>query len=192
VESAMIKKLFFMLISGLFLYLSGCAREQDENVTVLAEINDYQLTLKDFETQLASNLEFERDFKLTQKAKKQFLNNLIEKELLLQEAMKLKLDRNKKFIAAIERYWEATLIKNLMELKGKDITKSTYVSQEEIEARYGEMKRSQANLPPMEEMQKKIVKKIKEEKKNRELSQWVQDLKRNAKIEINQKLLLKN
>lgn len=188
----MVKKLFFMLISGSFLYLSGCAGEQDENVTVLAEINDYQLTLKNFETQLASNLEFERDFKLTQKAKQQFLDNLIEKELLLQEAMKLKLDRNKKFIAAIQRYWEATLIKNLMELKGKDITESTYVSQEEIEARYGEMKRSQADLPPMEEMRKKIVKKIKAEKKNRELSRWVQDLRRNAKIEINQKLLLKN
>ncbi len=188
----MVKKLFFMLISGLFLYFSGCAGDQDENVTVLAEINDYQLTLKNFETQLASNLEFERDFKLTQKAKKQFLDNLIEKELLLQEAMKLKLDRNKKFIAAIERYWEATLIKNLMELKGKDITESTYVSQEEVEARYGEMKRSQTNLPPMEEMREKIVKKIKEEKKNRALSRWVQDLRRNAKIEINQKLLLKN
>ena len=181
-----------MLISVLFLYLSGCARDQDENVTVLAEINDYQLTLKDFETQLASNLEFERDFKLTQKAKKQFLDNLIEKELLLQEAMKLNLDRNKKFIAAIERYWEATLIKNLMELKGKEITESTYVSQKEIEARYDEMKRSQGNLPSIEEIRKEIVKKIKEEKKSRELVQWVQDLKQNAKIEIDQKLLLKN
>jgi len=181
-----------MLISGLFLYFSGCAKDQDENVEVLAKINDYQLTLKDFETQLASNLEFETDFKLTQKAKKQFLDNLIEKELLIQEAMKLKLDRNKKFIAAIERYWEATLIKNLMESKGNEITKSTYVSQEEIETRYGEMKRSQDNLPPIEEIQKEIAKKIKEEKKSRELAQWVQGLKRNAKIEIDQKLLLKN
>lgn len=188
----MVKRLFFIFISGLFLYFSGCAKNQDEDATVLAEINDYQLTLKDFETQLASNLEFERDFKLTQKAKKQFLDNLIEKELLLQEAMKLKLDRNKKFIAAIERYWEATLIKNLMELRGKEITESTYVSQEEVEARYGEMKRLRGNLPPMEEMQQKIVKRIKEEKKSRKLAQWVQDLKRNAKIEINQKLLLKN
>ena len=188
----MVKKLFFTLISGLFLYLSGCTGDQDENVTVLAEINDYQLTLKDFETQLASNLEFEGDFKLTQKAKKQFLDNLIEKELLIQEAMKLKLDRNKKFIAAIERYWEATLIKNLMELKGKEITESTYVSQKEIEAQYDEMKRSQGNLPPIEEIRKEIVKKIKEEKKSRELAQWVQDLKQNAKIEIDEKLLLKN
>ena len=188
----MVKKLLFMLISGLFLYFSGCAKDQDENVEVLAKINDYQLTLKDFETQLTSNLEFEGDFKLTQKAKKQILDNLIEKELLIQEAMKLKLDRNKKFIAAIERYWEATLIKNLMELKGKEITESTYVSQEEIETRYDEMKRSQGNLPPIEEMQKEIAKKIKEEKKSRELAQWVEDLKRNAKIEIDQKLLLKN
>ena len=181
-----------MLISGLFLYFSGCANDQDENMKVLAKINDYELTLKDFETQLASNLEFEKDFKLTQKAKKQFLDNLIEKELLIQEAIKLKLDRNKKFVTAIQRYWEATLIKNLIELKGKEITKSTYVSQEEIETRYGEMKRSQGKLPPIEKMQKKIVKKIKKKKRSRELAQWVQDLKRNAKIEIDQKLLLKN
>jgi hypothetical protein len=188
----MVKKLLFMLISGLFLYLSGCAKDQDENGKILAKINDYQLTLKYFETQLASNLEFERDFKLTQKAKKQFLDNLINKELLLQKAMELKLDRNKKFIQAIERYWAATLIKNLMELKGREITESTYVAQEEIDARYAEMKRSQANLPPVEEMQKEIGKKIKEEKMSRELAQWIQDLKQNAKIEIDQKLLLKN
>lgn len=188
----MVKRLLFMLIAGLFLVFPGCTQDPDENGEVLAKINDYQLTLKEFETQLASNLEFERDFKLTQKAKKQFLDTLIEKELLIQEAMELKLDHNKKFITAIERYWEATLIKNLMELKGKEITESTYVSQEEIEARYGELKRSQGNLPPMEEMRKKIVKKIKREKKSRKLGQWVQELKQNAKIETDPELLTKN
>lgn len=188
----MVKKFHFILISSLFLYFSGCANDQEKDVEVLAKINDYQLTLKDFETQLASNIELVKDFKLTQNAKKQFLDNLIKKELLIQEAVKLKLDRNTKFITAIERYWEATLIKNLMELKSEEITKSTYVSQEEIDARYREIKSGQDNPPPIEEMQKKIAAKIKEEKKSRKLTQWVQGLKQNAKIDIHQKLLLQN
>jgi hypothetical protein len=188
----MTKKLFYLYISVLLFHLSGCGSQQDENEKILAKINDYQLTLKHFNTLLTANLEYEKDFKLTQEAKEQFLNSLIEKELLIQQAMKLKLDRKERFISAIERYWQATLIKNLFELKGKEIEKSVYITQEEIEAQYEKMKHSQADLPPLPDIKEKIANKIKEEKKTKDFSRWIQDLKQNAKIEIDQKLLSKN
>jgi len=50
-------------------------------------------------------LNLDREFKLTQKAKKDFLDQLIVKEVMIQEAKKRNLDRKEKFVRAIERYW---------------------------------------------------------------------------------------
>jgi len=188
----MVKRLLGICFLGLSLGFSACGNQQEENGEVLAKINDFQMTLKEFKTQLARNLEFEKDFKLTREAKEEFLNSLIQKELLIQEALKLKLERKKKFIEAIERYWEATLIKNLMELKGKEISATTYVSEEEIQDRYDKMKKSNPDLPPLAEMRNQIQDKIKRDQKTRELAKWIEDLRKSAKIEIDQELLSKN
>jgi hypothetical protein len=91
-------------------------------------INDYHLTLDEFQDQLAAELKLEKDFKLTEEAKREFLEGLIRKELLIQEAKRLKLDRKEKFVRAIERYWESTLIRDIMDLKGKEIAKKIFVS----------------------------------------------------------------
>jgi len=126
---------------------------------------------------------------VTNEAKKGFLEQLIKKELLIQEAKKLNLDRKENFIRTIERYWESTLIRNLMELKGKEIVERVYVSQEEIEARYKEMQKSEEELSPLEEIQSKIAEEIKEQKKRKRLMEWINDLRKNARIEIDDKLL---
>lgn len=130
-----------------------------------------------------------KDFKLTKEAKKQFLEELIRKELLIQEAKKLKLDRRDKFVRAIERYWESTLIRDMIELKGREFSKRSYVSQDEIEARYREMTKSAEDVAPLNEIQEKIIKELKEEKHTRMLEEWINDLRKNAKIEISEDLL---
>ena len=189
---AMKKGLFFPLIFVLSFSLFCCAQEQTEKKEIVAKINDYELTLKEFDDQLAAELELDKDFKLTKEAKKEFLEQLIRKELLIQEATKLELDRREKFIRAIERYWESTLIRDLVELKGKEFSQRTYVSQEEIEARYEELKKSEGELPLLEEIQEKIAKELKEQKKREKLMAWINDSRRNTKIEIDQELLYKD
>ena len=169
-----------------------CAQEKKEEVIVLSKINDYVLTLDEFRVQLAQEVKLDREFKLTKQAKNEFLDQLISKEILIQEAKRLNLDRKEKFIRAIERYWESTLIRNLMETKGQEIEKCCVVSQEEIEMRYNEMKNLDENQPPLESIQQKICNKIMEDKKCGILEEWVNQLKKNATIEINQELLSKN
>jgi len=185
-------KPLFPFILALSMSFFCCAQDETEKGEVLASINDYELTLKEFEDQLVSELELEKDFKLTKEAKKKFLDQLIQKEILIQEAKKLNLDRKEKFINAIQSYWTATLIKDLMELKGKELSQRVYVSQEEIETRYNEMKKSQGNLPPLEKIQEKIAKRLMEQKKREKLIEWINDLRKNAKVTIHQKLLFKN
>lgn len=176
--------LFFLSIT-----LCCCSPEKVEEHNILARINDYNLTVDRFQHQLAAELELEKDFKLTNEAKKEFLEELIKKELLIQEAKKLRLDTRDSFIRAIERYWESTLIRDLIELKSKEIQKRTYVSQEEIEARYKEMKGSDETLSPLEEIQEEISTELQEEKKSHLLDEWIGELRKKANIEINEQLL---
>ena len=186
------KRSFYALIFLLSLHLFSCSQERTEKGKILARINDYNLTLEEFQYQLAAELEMDRDFKLTKEAKKEFLEELIRKELLIQEAKKLHLDRKEKFVRAIERYWESTLIRDLMELKSKDITQRTYISQEEIEDYYKEMQNSGEELPPLRELEEKITKELKEKKKTRMVKEWINDLTEKANIEIKQELLYKD
>lgn len=183
------KGVLFSFLLVLSFSLFCCSQEQTEKKEILAKINDYELTLKDFEIQLGDELEMDQDFKLTREARKEFLDQLIRKELLIQEAKRLKLDRRNSFVRTIERYWESTLIRDLMELKGREINKRTLVSQEETESRYEKMKQSDPDLAPFKDMREKIAGQIKEEKKRKRLVDWINELRKDSKIEIDQKLL---
>ena len=186
------KRCFYAIIIFLSLHLFSCSQEKAEEGKILARINDYNLTLEEFQYQLAAELRLDKDFKLTKEAKKGILEELIIKELLIQDAKKLNLDRKEKFVRAIELYWESTLIRDLMEIKCKEITQRTCISQEEIEEYYKEMKKSGKKLPPLQELKEKITKECKEKKKTGMLKECINDLRENAKIEINQGLLCKD
>ena len=180
---------FYLLTVLLMISLLCCTQEKAEEKRILCRINDYDLPFDDFQLQLAEELELDHDFKLTQKARQEFLEELIRKELLIQEAKKLKLDRKEKFVRAIERHWESTLIRDLMDLKCDEISKKVYVSEEKINAHYNEMKNLNENLPSLGDMRDPIRQQLKQEKQTLMLEQWTRELRKRASIEINQDLL---
>jgi hypothetical protein len=183
------RKGIYLLLICCSLSLFACTRESKEKPEVLAKINDFDLTVDAFQSQLASELEMDKDFKLTREAKQAFLNELIKKEIFIQEARRLKLDTKEAFRRAIERYWESTLIRDLLEMKGREIAGKTYVTEEEIQSRYNAMKASDRTLPPLGEMREEITRKLKEEKKSKLLEAWINRLKQKAKIKIDERLL---
>ena len=186
------KSVLYLLFFILSLHIFSCTQEQTKENKILARINDYNLTLGECQRQLAAEMELEEDFKLTEEVKREFLEELIRKELLIQKAKKLKLDRKEKFIRAIERYWESTLIRDLVEMKGEEISNRILISQEEIEACYNDMKKPEKKLPTLAELREKIAEELKEKKKTRMLKEWIDDLRKNARIEINEELLYKD
>ena len=186
------KKFIYWFFIILCAFLFCCTQEKKEENETLAKINDYVLTLDEFQTQLAQEVKLDKEFKLTKEAKKEFLDQLITKEILIQEAKRRNLDRKEKFINAIERYWESTLIRDLMEMEQQKIESHTLVSQEEIEIRYKEMKNLDKNLPELESIRHKIFKEIMEDKMLRLLEDWSNQLKKRARIDINEELLSKN
>ncbi|WDP92948.1 MAG: SurA N-terminal domain-containing protein [Desulfobacter sp.] len=172
------------------LYICGCSPEQTaEAGQVVAKINKYKLTQGEYQAKLARELEYDREYKCTAAARKDFLDRLIRQEVLIQEAVNRNLDKAPEFMAAIEKYWEATLIKNLMAAKMEEIRQTTLVSEGEIKARYQELKTGKENMPPLNRVEKKIADILKEEKQTAEMEQWVSRLKKEAKIKVFEKRL---
>jgi len=180
---------FYLLAFLLMISLLCCTQEKAEKERILCRINGYDLSLDDFQFQLAEEVELEHTFKLTQKARQEFLEELIRKELIIQEAKKLKLDIREKFVRTIEKHWEATLIRDLMDLKCDEISKKIYISEEEINAHYSEMENINENLPSLGDMRDPIRQQLKQEKQTLMLEQWTSELREKASIEINQDLL---
>jgi hypothetical protein len=168
----------------------SCGQEQSDQELILAKINEYTLTLNEFNTLLKEELEYNAEFKLDQDAKRAFLDQIITKELLIQEAKRRQLDRKDKFVRSIERYWESTLIRDLMAMEGQAIEKRTVVSQEEIETRYDELHQSSPNPPQLTALRDQITQQILEEKKRHSLEDWIGRLKSKAQIRVDEKLLV--
>lgn len=176
--------LFFTAI-GIF----SCADSGEDPSRTLARINDYRLTLEAFDRHIAEDVEMDDTYKVTRQAKQEVLEALIRQQILIQEAKRRHLDTREAFIEAIQRYWESTLIRNLLDIKGQEINDRIYVSQQAIEGRYREMKQQRPALPPLKQIAEEIEEDLREEKKTRLLEAWIEDLKKETDIEINEELL---
>ena len=185
----MFRKLFISICTMTCCAVIACSRPPSQEEKVLVSINDLKLKVSDFQRLLAADMETDPDFKLTAGAKKMYLSELIQKEILIQEAKRLELDRKTEFIRTIERYWEATLIRNLMQLKGGEIDKRIIVSQEEVQRRYDAMKVKTEDIQPLTEIEVELRAEIKEQKKTAMFQQWVEELKNDADVDIDEELL---
>ncbi len=172
-----------------FLMFSTSTETNAKEPKIVAKVNDFELTRDEYEAKLVRELEFEQVYKSTHEARKEFLGRLIRQEILIQEAVSLNLDKDPAFIDAIEKYWEATLIKKLMEAKIKEIKQKTFITEQEIRDRYRQLKTKKQELPPLDQVEKKIAALLKEEKLTATMDQWVNGLQKDAKVRIFEKYL---
>lgn len=179
-------KMKSVYIAGLFVFfiLASCSGGVSDDKQIIATINEFELTKGEFLRLLAADMETDENFKLTESAKKKYLNEIVQKEILIQEAKRLKLDRKPKFIRTIERYWESTLIRDLMAAKGEEIAKEVVVSQEEIEKRYAQLKKGNKEYPALDQIESDIEAALKEEKKTRMFKAWVEKMRQSADVRI--------
>jgi peptidyl-prolyl cis-trans isomerase C len=105
----MMKRLIVVVSVFLSLGVVGCTRGGDN--TVIAKVNQSRITVGEFKKQLDSldNLQFEQAAATDPKARKDFLEDLIGIELVVQEAKRQGLDRDaeyKKSLEAIKKDYE--------------------------------------------------------------------------------------
>lgn len=151
------KAAYLIFIVFLIVALDGCTRGKS-NKEVLVTIDNYSLYKEDFLSEARLYPPSYRE-KLT---KEQILDDLIQKKLLLLEAQRQGLDKEPTFMKMVERFWEQSLLRSLLEKKSKEILSS-------IKAPEGERGQKATQI----------------------MQQWIDSLKKKAKIKINKDALEK-
>jgi peptidyl-prolyl cis-trans isomerase C len=134
VSEKMGMKYFFHSIFILFIVsiIAGCERKPEGPVAV--QINERAITLEEFKAEVNKSLAIDPEFTGTPEDREGLIEELITRELLIQEAMRMGLDREEEFRRQIRGYYEQTLIQELMRMKLGDIPVD--VSEEEIKELY--------------------------------------------------------
>jgi len=165
---------FLMALTLITMLSIGCAKKPDKS-QVVAEINNYLVTTDD--------LRDEAKLSIYSAPKEQILQNIIYKELLLQEAQRMNLDKNKDFMKEIENYWKQALIKRLINIKGNEFLVFSQVSNEEIKAEYERLsKENNGKIKSFKDMSGEIREMLRVRKAQVSLDNWIASLRKNAEI----------
>ncbi len=98
--------------------IAGCTCPLPKDEKVLAKVNNYTITLEEFEVEFKES-PYANDN--TPDARKDFLKVLIGRKLILQDAQAKGLDKEKAFLKMIERFWEQSLLKLALQTKSQEI-----------------------------------------------------------------------
>jgi len=169
--------------------LCSCADQGTNKAKPVARVNDYVIASDDFRQMLARSAASNDIVGLSLADKKRILDEEIRKELLIQEAIKLGLDKEPEFRQTIERYWEQTLITSLVKRECASTKWCTIVTEDEIETRYKQMAQPGTELPPLADLRRKLEREISDEKQAKLMEEWTEDLWKKAKIDVNEENL---
>ncbi len=179
------KLLYFYIAILLVVMTAGCSPGNRTEGRVVAQINKYKMTEEDFRYEIKNAPYYEAAFLKTENGRRQYLESLIEKEALLQEAQHLGIDREKNFMRSIESYWEQTLLKILLERKSKEISGLIHVYDNEIEEYY----KDSGEKLPFTKVKNEIRDAIKQKKETEAMNAWIEEFKKKSYIKVNEEVL---
>ncbi|MFA5340078.1 MAG: hypothetical protein WC317_08050 [Candidatus Omnitrophota bacterium] len=111
--------MLLILIAGAVFSAAGCS-EKGPKKEVIAKIGDYSLYKEDFLSEASLYTPEYRN----SVPKERLLNDIIEKKVLLLEARRLGLDRDPEFMKMVERFWEQSLLRSLLNKKSEEVLSS--------------------------------------------------------------------
>lgn len=121
-----LKTLMILVVAAqLSLFVCGCGEQKEvlPGDKVVARINDYTMTVEDFRN----------GARAVRGTKDEVLEELITRNILIQEAQAENFDKDKAFMKEIERYWEQALLKLLIKKKTAEFSAAFKGDQEKVE-----------------------------------------------------------
>ena len=163
----------------------SCAKKPPSE-QIVVEVNNYTLTTEEF-NKLFSDANISGD---TKKSRKEFLNNLVIRKLILQEAEHEGLNKKKEFLKSIEEFWEESLLRNVIDKKTLEIYSTITVTEEEIQDAFNKwVDQNLENTKTVDEMRDFIHEQLLRVKQSLAFNAWIQDLKSEAEITIDKKAI---
>lgn len=148
----------------------------------LVKINNYTITPQEFNEEFGASAYAKND---TPESKKEFLNMLIRRKLVLQDGQARGLDKDKEFLKSIERFWEQSLLKRVMDQKSQEVTSSASVSDSAVEAAYNKLKSEGKADKPLDQMYSQIKWSLTQLRQSQAINKWLASLYKKAEIKIN-------
>ncbi|MBU1006220.1 MAG: SurA N-terminal domain-containing protein [Candidatus Omnitrophica bacterium] len=179
------KRVFIFILLSCFIFAGcSCYSGADDKKTV-AQINKYKMTTDDLKYELTNVPYDNADLLRSEKGGMEYLDRLIEKEILLQEAQRQGLDRKKDFMKSIESYWEQALLKLLLERKSNEISGLIHVYDDEVRKYY----KDSGETLPFARVKADIIRDIRQQKEGQAMNAWIEALKKNSRIRVNKDIL---
>lgn len=173
---------------ALFLIV-GCGPDKPREEIALT-VNSSNVTTQEFFKLLKEETSVDPEFDLNTDKIDAFMDYLIRKELLISEASRLQLDREEAFVRTIERYWESTLIRNLLARKTREMQDRVLVTDDDTLTFYTAAKDDFTE--PYEQVRESIKRRIEEERVNDMIEAWIKELAASATIRKNPDILKKD
>jgi parvulin-like peptidyl-prolyl isomerase len=135
--------MFILTISLLFTFIACAKKEAPKTGPYLALVGKTQITQADLEREIKGLPDFAQKLFEGPEGKEKFLNELIKKELLYQEAVKRGIDKDAEYQKKVEEFRKLTLIGQLLE---KEIESKAKVTEQDAKAYYEKHKAELASV----------------------------------------------
>ncbi len=126
-----------VLIIFLLLAVAACAKKEGPTGPYLAKVGNATITQADLEREMKNLPEFAQALFAGSDGKEKFLNELVKKEILYQEAVKKGLDKDPEYLKKVEDFKKITLIGSLLE---KEIEAKSKVTEKDVKDYYDKHK----------------------------------------------------
>ena len=120
------------------LLLVSC-RAKVAETDVVARVNGEAVTLKELTHEVSLRARQYPLVKITPAAMRAQLESMIERKLLVQEATRLGLAEREEFVQSMRRYWEHTLIRELIYERSSETGKYVIITEEELKKYYNNL-----------------------------------------------------
>lgn len=183
------EKTSFVLWGLLSIIIAGCNSGINKDRLILAKINNYEITKEEFEEEFKESYFSHND---SLESRKEFLDYLVNCKLILQDAQKKGLDKNKDFLRMIEKFWEQSLLKLSLDKKTKELAGLAVVSDRAIEQVYQEMLKEGKTGESFDQMYTQIKWGIIKRNESQSMDAWTSQLRKDAQVKVDYNLLEKS
>ncbi len=178
------KRLLFLIAVALF--SAGCCKAPDTKQPIIVKIGNYEITKAEFEQEFKDSYFAAND---TLESRKEFLDNLVNRKLILQDAQAKGLDKDPKFLKLIEKAWEQAVLRVALEKKARENAGKIFVSDKSINEVYQDMVKEKKTDKSLAEMYNQIKMEITKLMEAQAMAKWVSALRENVEIRIKYNLL---
>ena len=182
-------KVLFVILSVILIPVIASCGVPKQHKDAVATVNGAPVPMQEFQKELAIYANRNPDFKLNAGSVEEHLNMVIDKQLMIQEAMKMGLAEDERFLETIKRFWEQTLIRELIDAKSSEWRDKLFVTEDEILGYYQNIKSGLTPSPLLKDVREEIRLSLLEQKRQKAMEEWLKEVRKDSEIKIDVKRL---